>query len=93
VFGGSGSPIWALFAAAWLDAAVFGAVLALLSRSGGVRLAMLAALLFVAGIVLPTLLGFSSRLPLYEWAVIAGAVPSMSAGAALCQVIRRRRRD
>jgi uncharacterized membrane protein (UPF0136 family) len=87
------TPVWAVFFAGWVDAAVFGGVLALMSRSGGVRLALVASLLFVASIVIPTLLGFSSRLPLNEWLVILGAIPSMTAGAGFIQIIRRRQKD
>jgi hypothetical protein len=90
---GGHCPAWLYFSVDWLDAAVFGAILALIVRSGGVRLALWSSLLLVAVIAVPTLLGFSSRLPLYAWVLIVGAIPSMSIGAGLYQVLRRRQQD
>ncbi len=92
-FGGSRSPMWALFSAEWLNAALFGAILASAVRSGGIRLALWSSLFFIAAIVVPTFLGYSSRLPLYEWLLIVGLIPSMSTGAGLYQIIRRHRKD
>lgn len=83
---------WAYFTADWITAALFGAAIALLIRSGGVRVVLWSALALVGAIVVPTLLGYSSRLPLLEWLLLFGAVPAMAAGAAFYQIIRRRRR-
>lgn len=90
---GKPCPTWLYFSADWIDAAAFGATLAVLVRSGGVRFVLWSAIFLVAAIVVPTLLGFSSRLPLLEWLLLFGAVPAMSAGAAVYQVIRRRPKD
>ncbi|MGA8100244.1 MAG: hypothetical protein WB810_16430, partial [Candidatus Cybelea sp.] len=85
-------PLWVSFCAYWIDAAVFGTVLALIVRSGGVRLAFWAALLLVLAFVVPALLGFpSSQAPLPAWILLGGTVPAMSAGAALYQVGIRQR--
>lgn len=85
-------PLWVSFCAYWIDAAVFGTVLALIVRSGGVRLAFWAALLLVLAFVVPALLGSpSSQAPLPAWILLGGTVPAMSAGAALYQVGIRQR--
>jgi hypothetical protein len=83
-------PLSAQFCADWIDAVVFGAVLVLVVRSGGVRLAFWAALLLVLGFAVPALLGFpSSQAPLPAWILLGGTVPAMCAGAALYQVAIR----
>lgn len=84
---------WLYFPADWIVAALFGAVIALVVRAGGVRFVLWSAFALVAAIVVPTLLGFSSRLPLPEWLLLFGAVPAMGAGAACYQIIRRRQKD
>lgn len=89
----NGLPIWIYVAVDWLDAAFFGAILAFVVRSQGIRLAVWAASTLVAAIVIPTLLGFSSRLPWYAWVLVFGVVPAMGLGAALYQVVRRHRKD
>lgn len=86
-------PAWTYFSADWIDAAAFGAMIAVFVRGGGVRFVLWSGIFLVAAIVVPTLLGFSSRLPLAEWLLLFGAVPAMSAGAALYQVLRRRSKD
>lgn len=91
--GGNLCPAWEYFSADWIDAAAFGAMLAICVRTGGVRLVLWSGLLLIAGIVVPTLLGFSSRLPLIEWLLLFGAVPAMCAGAAIYQVIRTRTKE
>jgi hypothetical protein len=59
-----------LFCADWTDATVFGAILALIVRGGGVRLAMCAALLRVFAFAIPAF-GFpSSQAPLPAWCVL-----------------------
>lgn len=90
---GSRCPLGVQFCADWIDAAVFGAVLALIVRSGGVRLAFWAASLLVLAFAVPALLGFpSSQAPLPAWILLGGAVPAMCAGAALYQVGSRTKR-
>jgi hypothetical protein len=79
------------FCAYWIDAAVFGAVLALIVRRGGVRIAFWAASLLVLAFAVPALLGFpSSQAPVWAWVLLGGTVPAMCAGAALYQVVIRR---
>lgn len=92
-YGERHTPMWVSFSANWIDAALFGAVLAFLLRSHGVRLALWASFALVASVVIPTALGFSSRLPLLAWVLIVGAIPAMSAGAAAYQIIRRHLKD
>lgn len=85
-------PGWAWFCADWIDAGVFGAVLALIVRSGGVRLAFSAALFLVLAFAIPALLGFpSSQAPPAAWILLGGSIPAMCAGAGLYQVARRQR--
>lgn len=86
-------PAWIYLCFDWLDAAFFGAVLAFLVRSQGVRLAVWAASALVAAIVIPTLFGFSSRLPVYAWVLIFGVVPAMGLGAGIYQIGHRHRKD
>jgi hypothetical protein len=75
------------FCAYWTDGVVFGTVLALLVRSGGVRLAFWAASFLVLAFVVPALLGFpSSQAPAPAWVLLAGMIPAMCAGAGLYQV-------
>jgi hypothetical protein len=88
-FGPGRSPLWAVCALCWIDAAAFGAILAAVVRGGGMRLALATGALLVLFIVVPTLMGFSSRLPLEEWMVLFGAVPAMCGGAGIYQVFRR----
>lgn len=84
---GSARPLSVQFCADWIDAAIFGAVLALIVRGGGVRLAFWAALLLVLAFAVPALLGFpSSQAPVWAWILLGGTVPAMCAGAALYQV-------
>jgi hypothetical protein len=88
---GARCPLSVQFCAYWTDAVVFGAVLSLIVRSGGVRLAFWAALLLVLSFVVPALLGFpSSQAPLPAWVLLGGVIPAMCAGAGLCQVATRR---
>jgi hypothetical protein len=92
IFGNlSRCPVSVWFCADWIDAAVFGALLALIVRSGGVRLAFWAAMLLVLAYGVPALLGFpSSQAPLLAWVLLGGTVPAMCAGAGLYQVAMRR---
>lgn len=83
-------PLAVTLCADWIDAAVFGAVLGLIVRSGGMRLAFWAAALLVLAFAVPALLGFpSSQAPLPAWVLLGGTVPAMCAGAGLCQVAIR----
>lgn len=91
--GASHCPAWGYFAADWVNAAAFGSMLAVCVRSGGVRLVLWSGVFLVAAVVVPTLLGFSSRLPLVEWLLLFGAVPAMAGGAALYHILRRRSAD
>ena len=50
---------WPFFIADWIDAALFGAVLAVLARRHGIRLTLFAALTLIAIFVIPILLGIS----------------------------------
>ena len=85
-------PLWVSFSADWTDAAVFGALLGMLVRSGGVRVAFGAASLLVLAFAVPALLGFpSSQAPFFAWVLLGGAVPAMCAGATLGQMLVRRR--
>jgi hypothetical protein len=82
--------VW--FGACWVDAATFGAVLALIVRSGGVRVAFYAAMFLVLCFVTPALLGFpASQAPLAAWILLWGTVPAMCVGAGLYQVVVSRR--
>ena len=85
-----GMPAEAYFLLDWLIAAVFGAILAALVRTRGVRLALGASIFLVVAFALPILAGVSPRLPLVAWILLLGAVPAMTLGAAAFQVIRRR---
>jgi hypothetical protein len=85
-------PMSVTFCVDWIVAGVFGAVLALVVRSGGVRLAFWAASLLVLAFAIPALLGFpASQAPLFAWILLGGTVPAMCTGAALYQVAIRRR--
>jgi hypothetical protein len=86
----SGIGAWPFFLAGWLDAAFFGALIAALVRSQGVRLALIASLVLLISIAIPILLGFSSPLTLRTWLLLLGAIPAMGAGAGVYQVVRRR---
>ncbi|MGA9946174.1 MAG: hypothetical protein WBP75_14170 [Candidatus Cybelea sp.] len=92
IFGSANSPPTVQFCVDWIDAAVFGTVLAAIVRGGGVRLAFCAALLLVLAFAVPALLGFpSSQAPLAAWILLGGAVPAMCAGAALYEVVHTKR--
>ncbi|MFY9720444.1 MAG: hypothetical protein WAK16_12465, partial [Candidatus Cybelea sp.] len=91
-FGSENWPLSVQFCADWMDAGIFGAVLALLVRNGGVRLAFWTASLLVLAFAVPALLGFpSSQAPLWAWILLGGTVPAMCAGAAFYQVGIRHR--
>jgi hypothetical protein len=87
-----GCPMAVQFTAYWTEAVAFGALLALIVRKDGVRVAFCASMLLVLCYGVPALLGFpSSQAPLLAWVLLAGAVPAMCAGAALYQAAARLR--
>jgi hypothetical protein len=81
---------WSFFLADWSDAALFGAALAAIVRSQGLRLTLIASLVLVAGFALPIVLGLSAPIHPLAWLLLLGAIPAMSFGAAAYQVVRRR---
>jgi hypothetical protein len=90
IFGSANWPPAMSFCAYWADGVVFGTVLALLVRSGGVRLAFWTASLLVLAFVAPAMLGFrSSQAPPPAWVLLGGMIPAMCAGAGLYQVAIR----
>jgi hypothetical protein len=93
IFGSGNWPPSVSFCAYWTDGVVFGAVLALLVRNGGVRLAFWTASFLVLAFVVPALLGFpSSQATPPAWVLLGGMIPAMCAGAGLYQVGIRPRR-
>jgi len=88
----TGIGAWPFFLSGWLDAAFFGAVIAALLRSRGTRIVFIASLILLAGVAIPIALGFSSPLSVATWLLLLGAIPSMNAGGAAYQVVRRRYR-
>ncbi len=80
---------WPFLLMTWIDAAAFGAVLAAIVRSHGVRLAFIASTALLAGFALPVMLGLSAPLPNVAWILLLGAIPAMSAGAAAFVILRR----
>jgi hypothetical protein len=87
IFGSENWPPTVSFCAYWGDGVVFGTLLAMLVRSGGVRLAFSAASFLVLAFVVPALLGFpSSQAPPPAWVLLGGMIPAMCAGAGLYQV-------
>jgi hypothetical protein len=90
IFGDANWPPAVSFCAYWTDGVVFGTVLALLVRSGGVRLAFWTASFLVLAFAVPALVGFpSSQAPPPAWVLLGGMIPAMCAGAGLYQVVRR----
>jgi len=64
----------------------FGAILARLVRTDGVRVAFFASLFLVACFVIPALAGNPhSQAPADAWSVLCGAIPTMCLGAAFYQ--------
>ncbi len=82
---------WLWFCVNWTDAVVFGAILARLVRTDGLRVAFCAALFLVLCFVIPALAGNpDSQAPLAAWIGLLGVIPAMCIGASLYQAIRRR---
>lgn len=75
----------------YTDAVVFGAILARLVRSDGLRVAFYAALFLVLCFVIPALAGHpGSQAPLATWIQLLAVIPAMCVGAGLYQVMNRR---
>lgn len=76
----------------YTDAAVFGAILAWMVRTDGLRIAFFASLFLVLCFVIPALAGHpGSQAPFAAWIILCGAIPAMCIGAGLYQAIRRRK--
>jgi hypothetical protein len=91
VFEGVGQgPHWLWFGLHWMIAVVFGAILALLVRTDGLRVAFFAALFLVLCFVIPAVAGHpGSQAPLVAWILLWGVIPAMCSGAAIYQIVRR----
>lgn len=85
-----GLDAWPFFIVGWLDAACFGALIAAIVRTHGVRLVFLSALALVAFIAIPIATHDSSPLTATTWLLLLGAIPAMCVGAGVYQVFRRR---
>jgi len=81
---------WPWFVLDWMEPAFFGAILAAIARTHGVRLALIASILLLGGFALPVAVGLSAPLPSIDLVLLLGAIPAMSAGAAGYQATRRR---
>jgi hypothetical protein len=91
VFEGVGQgPHWLWFGLHWMIAVVFGAILALLVRTDGLRVAFWTALFLVLCFVIPAVAGHpGSQAPLVAWILLWGVIPAMCSGAAIYQIARR----
>lgn len=84
-------PDWMWLCIDYADAAAFGAVLAGLVRTDGLRVAFLASLFLVLCFVIPAVAGNPhSQAPVAAWIVLCGVIPAMCLGAGLYQAIRSR---
>lgn len=84
-------PDWVWFCINYADAIAFGAILAWLVRSDGVRVSFFAALFLVLCFVVPALAGHpGSALSLPAWIMLLTVIPAMCIGAGLYQAVRRR---
>jgi len=91
VFGSSRLPEWLWFFINYTDAVVFGAILALLVPTDGLRVAFYASLFLVLCFVVPAVAGHpGSQAPLAAWIYLLGAIPAMCIGAGAYQAIRCR---
>lgn len=80
-------PLIVELVAYWTDAALFGTILALIVRSGGIRLAFFASMFLVLCFAIPAMIGFpSSQAPIWAWVLLCGTVPAMCAGAGAFRV-------
>lgn len=80
---------WLFFLVDWSDAAIFGALLAAVDRTSGVRFTLIASVGLVVAFTIPVLLGISAPLSAPAWLLLLGAVPAMTGGAAAYHVARR----
>jgi hypothetical protein len=84
-------PHWVWFCIDYANAVVFGAVLAWLVRTDGLRVTFFASVFLVLCFVIPAVAGHpGSQAPLSSWIHLLGAIPVMCIGAGLYQGIRRR---
>jgi len=92
IFGrASESACWVWLCINYTDAIVFGAILARLVRTDGLRVTFFAALFLVLCFVVPAVAGNpSSQAPLAAWIQLFGAIPAMCTGAAISQIVGRR---
>lgn len=83
-------PVYVWLCANCADAVIFGAVLAWLVRTDGVRVALFASLFLVMCFVTPALAGNPpSQAPPIAWIGLGGAIPSMCFGAGVYQAVHR----
>jgi peptidoglycan/LPS O-acetylase OafA/YrhL len=92
VFGSANpGPTWFWLCINYTDAVVFGAILARLVRTDGLRVAFCAALFLVLCFVIPAVAGHpGSQAPLCAWIELGGVIPAMCVGAAVYQIVGRR---
>jgi hypothetical protein len=90
LLGPEGLPDWIWICVNYAAAVAFGALLALLVRTDGVRVAFFASVFLVLCFVVPALAGHpGSQAPLPAWIELSGAIPAMCIGAGLYQAVRR----
>jgi len=81
-------PPFVAVAAYWMDAVVFGALLALVVRGASVRLAFFGSVFLVLCYAIPALSGFpASQAPLAGWVLLCSVIPAMCGGAGVGQVL------
>jgi len=91
LFGFHNIPDYVWFCIANTDALVFGAILARLARTDGLRVTFCASVFLVLGFVIPAVAGNpGSQAPLSSWIQLLAAVPVMCIGAAIYQGVRPR---
>lgn len=84
-------PTWAWVCINYSNAVVFGAILAWLVRTDGLRVTFHASVFLVFCFVIPAVAGHpGSQAPLSSWIVLFGAVPVMCFGAGVSQAVKRR---
>jgi len=85
-----GSQQWAWFCINYANVVIFGAILARLVRSDGLRTTFCASLFLVLCFVVPAIAGHpGSQAPLAAWLYLLGAIPAMCIGAAIYQIVVR----
>ncbi len=88
LFGVDGTPLYVVLCVNYVIVAVFGAILARLVRTDGLRVAFFASLFLVLCFVVPALAGNpGSQGPLVAWIQLWGAIPAMCFGAGLYQAL------